>query len=52
MAGSVTPWLTSSESTLTAQRPVPLVDGIFSYTIPPRAIVTFVGFNSPETAGR
>lgn len=48
MAGSITPWLTSSDSTLAAQRPVPLVDGAFSYTIPPGAIVTFVGqLNSP-----
>ena len=53
MVGSVTPWLTSSDATLTAQRPVPLVDGTFAYTIPPRAIMTFVGrLNSPETAGR
>jgi O-glycosyl hydrolase len=52
MAGSVTPWLTSSDSTLVAQRPVPLVDGTFSYTIPTRAIVTFVGRpKSPETGG-
>jgi glucuronoarabinoxylan endo-1,4-beta-xylanase len=40
---SVTPWLTSSDSSLIAQRPVPVVDGGFSYTIPPRAVVTFVG---------
>jgi glucuronoarabinoxylan endo-1,4-beta-xylanase len=43
MAGSVTPWLTSSDSSLVAQPAVPVVDGGFSYTIPPRAVMTFVG---------
>ena len=43
MAGSVTPWLTSTDSLLVAQPAVPVVDGGFSYTIQPRAVMTFVG---------
>jgi O-glycosyl hydrolase len=53
VTGSVTPWLTSTDSTLKAQPPVPVVDGAFSYSLPPRAVVTFVGrLDSRETTGR
>jgi glucuronoarabinoxylan endo-1,4-beta-xylanase len=43
MGVAVTPWLTSTTSALTAQPPVPVIEGAFSYIIPPQAIVTFVG---------
>jgi glucuronoarabinoxylan endo-1,4-beta-xylanase len=43
MAGSVTPWLTSGDSSLVAQPAVPVVDGSFSYAVPAHAVVTFVG---------
>jgi glucuronoarabinoxylan endo-1,4-beta-xylanase len=43
MGASVTPWLTAIDSTLKAQQPVPVIEGVFSYSVPPQAIVTFVG---------
>jgi glucuronoarabinoxylan endo-1,4-beta-xylanase len=39
--GPVTPWITSETASLAPQDPVRVSEGVFSYTIPARSIVTF-----------
>ena len=41
--GSVVPWVTSSDKSLSRQTAVPVVHDAFSYELPPQSIVTFVG---------
>jgi glucuronoarabinoxylan endo-1,4-beta-xylanase len=40
-AGSVTPWITSSNQSLARQSALAVVDGFFSYELPAQSIVTF-----------
>jgi O-glycosyl hydrolase len=39
----VTPWITSSSLSLSAQPAVVVTNGSFSYTLPPLSVVTFAG---------
>jgi glucuronoarabinoxylan endo-1,4-beta-xylanase len=43
VAGSVTPWITSSNLSLAPQTPVPVNGTSFNYTIPAQSVVTFAG---------
>jgi glucuronoarabinoxylan endo-1,4-beta-xylanase len=49
-AATVTPWITASNLTLVAQSPVAVVSNTFSYTLPARSVVTFVGQASATNA--
>ncbi len=40
---SVTPWITSSSQSLSVQTPVTISGNSFTYTMPARSVVTFVG---------
>jgi glucuronoarabinoxylan endo-1,4-beta-xylanase len=42
-AGSVTPWITSSNLSLAVQSPVTVSSASFTYTLPALSVVTFVG---------
>jgi glucuronoarabinoxylan endo-1,4-beta-xylanase len=42
-AASVTPWITASNLTLAAQSSVPVTNNVFTYNMPARSVVTFVG---------
>jgi glucuronoarabinoxylan endo-1,4-beta-xylanase len=42
-AGSVTPWITSSNLSLASQTPVTVTGSSFTYTLPALSVVTFVG---------
>jgi glucuronoarabinoxylan endo-1,4-beta-xylanase len=43
----LTPWMTSADFALAAQPPVTVVDGGFTYFLPEKSVVTFVGTVAP-----
>jgi glucuronoarabinoxylan endo-1,4-beta-xylanase len=42
-ANSVTPWITSESFSLSNQAPVPVTNFVFTYSLPARSVVSFVG---------
>ncbi len=49
-AGAVTPWITSATLSLSNQAAVSVVNGAFSYALPPQSVVTFVGGTNFQAA--
>ena len=47
---SVTPWITSSNLSLVAQSSIGVTNWSFTYSLPPRSVVTFVGQSGPQTS--
>ena len=48
-AASVTPWITSETLSLAGQSDVAVSNGVFTYTLPPLSVVTFVGQMATNT---
>lgn len=47
-AATVTPWITSASQSLANQSAVAVSNGVFTYTLPPLSVVTFVGQVAPN----
>jgi glucuronoarabinoxylan endo-1,4-beta-xylanase len=51
-SGSVTPWVTSTSLSLAQEANVSVVNGAFSYSLPPDSVTTFVGVAGSSSASR